>query len=202
MKRVARYTAVVTLAVGIVLICGCDVSYVPSTVRNRSQNTIKDRTAYYEGQEFRLSRSYSSWEEFTKDPDNYLPSETDRMQEAVKSVEFLAVADDRDAVMNQMFDKQFPGFGCGQPGTDAGQLDDVASFFVGIPRSQSNRYLGYVRRGNQFHRVCDFVAPELPMISRAVVIGNELRFVGMDGSVLHAFDLGESVGEEQMQPTE
>ena len=148
-------------------------------------NTMTDdNSMQYEGQQFATSKSYSDWDDFKNDPNNFPADETKRMGEAVRAVEFMTIAEDRESVMRQMFDTQFPGFGCGQLGVPKDQLDSVAAFFVEIPRTQTHRVLGYVRIDGSFVLVSDFVAPEMPMLAQAVLADDKLEFLGMDKSLL------------------
>jgi len=139
----------------------------------------------YEGQRFLTSKEYTDWDEFKEDPNNYLESETPRMAAAVRAVRFLPSAPDRDTAIKQMFDKQFPGFGCGQLGIlNRDQLDWRAAFFVEIPRTELDRYAGYAKVDGEFVLVADFEAPQMPMIAMVSVDNGHLVFHGMDKSVL------------------
>ena len=139
----------------------------------------------YEGQKFYTSKQYTDWDEFKEDPNNYLASETQKMQDAVRGVKFIASAADREVVMDQMFDKQFPGFGCGQLGIlNTTQLDDCAAFSIEIPRTELDRYAGYVKIEGRFVLVADFVAPQQPMLFTISVEDGYLNFHGIDKSVM------------------
>ena len=145
-----------------------------------------DNYMAYEGQRFNTSKQYADWDDFKNDPNNFPAAETERMGEAVRDVEFLTTADDRETVMGQMFAKQFPGFGCGQLGVSKEQLDTVAAFFVEIPRTRMNRVLGYVRLDGRFVLVSDFAAPQTPMLATAVLADDRLEFYGMDKSLMRS----------------
>ena len=153
----------------------------------------------YEGQRFLVSKEYSDWDEFKDDPNNYPESETQRMADAVRAVQFLPSAVDRETVARQMLDKQFPGFGCGAPGLlNRDQLDSCAVFFVEIPRTGLCRYVGYVKVDGRFQLVADFEAPDVPMISMVAVENDRLNFYGIDKSLIRS----ESIKPGKEQETE
>ncbi|MEL6107998.1 MAG: hypothetical protein AAFU85_18385 [Planctomycetota bacterium] len=164
----------------------CVVSLLPVTGCGVSgDSNLVDNYMEYEGQHFRTSKEYSDWDDFKEDPNNYLESETKRITDAVESVEFVTSARDRETVMKQMFDKQFPGFGCGQLGIlDREQLDLCAAFSIEIPRTGKSRFAGYVNVSGQFILISDFVAPQTPMIAMVSVSDGHLNFHGMDKSIM------------------
>lgn len=177
MKRIVAVTSGMLLW----LVTGCGV---PGD-SNSNDATNVDSNMEYEGGRFRTSKEYSDWDDFKEDPNNYLESETPRMTDAVKTVEFAATVSDRELVMKQMFDKQFPGFGCGQLGIlDREQLDLCAAFSIEVPRTGTSRYAGYVNVNGQFILVSDFVAPQTPMIAMVSVSDGHLNFHGMDKSIM------------------
>lgn len=170
-----------TCRVFLLLATGCGV---PSD-QNPNDSMNEDSYMEYEGERFRTSKEYFDWDDFKEDPDNYLKSETPRMTDAVQRVDFAAFASDRETAMKQMFEKQFPGFGCGQLGTlNREQLDRCAAFFIEVPRTGKSRYAGYVNVEGQFILVSDFVAPQTPMIAMVSVSDGYLNFHGMDRSIM------------------
>jgi hypothetical protein len=66
------------------------------------------------------------------------------------------------------------------------QLDLVAAFFVGIPRPEMNRVLGYVKVEGNFVLVSDFVAPQTPMLAQVVLADGKLNYYAMDKSLLRS----------------
>lgn len=159
----------------------CSVSADPNPIDAMNE----DNAMEYEGERFRTSKEHSDWDDFKEDSNNYLESETPRMTDAVEAVDFAASASDRETVMKQMFDKQFPGFGCGQLGIlDRQQLDQCAAFSIEIPRTGTSRYAGYANVDGQFILVSDFVASQIPMIAMVSVSDGHLNFHGMDRLII------------------
>jgi hypothetical protein len=159
--------------------CGFDAANLPGA----SGTSAKDNFMEYEGQRFQTSRDYNEWDQFVDDPNNYPESETPRMAAAVRAVQFLPSAGRRDVVMKQMFEKQFPGFGCGQLGLlNRNQLDSCAAFSVEIPRTELMRYLGYAKIDGQFVLVSDFEAPRSALVSMVSVDEGDLVFHRMNKS--------------------
>ncbi|GAA5511208.1 hypothetical protein [Novipirellula caenicola] len=156
-----------------------------------------DNYMEYEGQRFQTSKPYSDWDDFKEDPKNYLESETEKMQAAVKSVQFLPTAADREGVMAQMSDKQFPGFGCAQLGIlHKDQLDQCAAFSIQIPRSSQCRYVGYVNVDGRFVLVSDFIGPPVPSIAYISVSDDHLNFHNIKKSLVHRDPIAGQDGAE------
>jgi hypothetical protein len=181
---------IAAMIVGAIAICAARHPLAPlgETGGTEHDQTRVPGTSYmtYEGQQFRLSKEYHDFDDFKDDPNNFLPEESQRMADAVRAVRFIAEAESREVVMRQMFAKQFPGFGCGSLGIQRNQLDDVAAFSVEIPRTRTDRVLGYVRVDNRFILVSDFIAPDEPMLARAILDHETLKFYSWDNTLLHS----------------
>lgn len=195
-----KYNASMKLSVAassvvfLLLVAGCGVSGDSNSVDAMNDDNYME----YEGKRFRTSKEYSDWDDFKEDPNNYLESETPRMTAAVESVEFVTSARDRETVMKQMFDKQFPGFGCGQLGIlDREQLDLCAAFSIEIPRTGKSRFAGYVNVNGQFILVSDFVAPQTPRIAMVSVSEGHLNFHAMDQSIMRRDPISDANKAEQ-----
>lgn len=181
----------VAIVLGASVLIGCGIG--DSSEFRKGGSISNGPFMEYEGERFRTSKEYNDWDEFKEDPNNYLPSETDRMQEAVRKVEFLQSASNLETLVKHSLEKQFPGFGCGQLGQlDRNQPNACYAFFIAIPRSELHRYAGYAKINGRFELVADFVAAEIPMIAMVAVNNGHLKFYGMDKSELHSFPLPNS----------
>jgi hypothetical protein len=116
-------------------------------------------TIDYQGQQFKMSRAYLSYEDYKDDPNNLDTNELDRIEQAMEGAEVPASFHSRKEFIDAIFDVKFPGYGLGGIGeaakTDDGSTLEVAS--VEIPQRDKDRFFVVREAGGQLNLVDDFV---------------------------------------------
>jgi hypothetical protein len=139
-------------------------------------------TIDYQGQQVKLSNSYSSYEDYKDDPNNIAPGEIERVQQLVESAPVHRQYPDRAQLIKAMFDLKFPGYGLstgGGPQPDGSMLE---LYGVEIPKSGQTRYLLFRGDGVSYTLIDDFVQPDSPMIGGVSISGSKLVYSTMQGA--------------------
>jgi hypothetical protein len=126
-------------------------------------NTIAGDTIIYQGQQFKMSRSYAEYEDYKDDPNNLDTNDLGRIERTMEAVKIPASFKDSDDFIHFIFDLKFPGYGVGGIGASI-QTDDGSTFdaeSVEIPQMDKERVL-VVRQepGGGLKLVDDFVCDE------------------------------------------
>lgn len=119
----------------------------------------------YRGQKIKLSKAYSDFDDYKDDPNNILPSETERVQKLVMEAPIAHEFNSLDELSLAVMDLAFPGYGSGgfreEKQSDGSTL---ALCMIEIPRAEKSRYFAFRGVGGKYRLIDDFVAPEFPSI--------------------------------------
>jgi hypothetical protein len=116
----------------------------------------------YQGQRIRLSKYYSSFEDYKDDPDNIDPSENARVAELVEKAPVQRRLSDRKEVLDAVFKIKFPGYGLGSfPAGRQADGSELEMYTIEIPRAGKTRFLTFRHVNNMYTLVDDFVDGDL-----------------------------------------
>ena len=140
-------------------------------------------TIDYRGETIKLSKPYSSYEDYEEDPNNIAPSETARVQDLVKSAVVPKQFTDRKQMIEGINDIRFPGYGM-TASWETPQSDGTVLALSGfeIPRSGSSRYLLYQLKSGSYTLIDDFVYSDSAMIMKASWSGDHIIYSTIQGA--------------------
>lgn len=140
-------------------------------------------TIDYHGQSIKLSKAYSSYEDYKEDPDNIASSETARVQELVKSAPVPRQFSDRKTMIYTMSELCFPGYGMSMSGERHQSDGTVLELFsIEIPRSGDSRFLLFKGKASRYSLIDEFIYSDDAMIMTASLSGNYIIYSTMQGA--------------------
>lgn len=136
----------------------------------------------YRGQMFKMKRAYATYEDYKDDPDNLAPGEAARASQAVRSATVPNDFADRKALIHEMFELKFPGYGLGSFG-EAKQADGsvLSAHAIELPQSGNSRILVYRSMGGHYVLIDDFVESDDKGIMGVRADGKKLVYTTMKG---------------------
>ena len=148
-----------------------------------AENSAATNTIDYHGQQFKLSRSYTDYDDYKDDPNNLDTNELPRIEQTMESVKIPASYKNYKELVYATADLEFPGYGESVRGgkTDDGSKLDLVS--VEIPQANKERVV--VARsdsGESWKLVDDFIYSGSDT--------NDIRRVQMEHRQLEYFDQG------------
>lgn len=148
-------------------------------------------TVKYRGQEFNMSKTFSSYEAYKDDPNNLATNELLRIENAITNAPFPSTFDSQVELARTVLRLRFPGYGCGGLGAyPQSDGSTCAVFSVEIPMLNRERYFVGRTFGKQVTTIDDFV------MSSAT---NQLKQVKLEGTRLRYYDdKGTLLREKQM----
>jgi hypothetical protein len=152
--------------------------HIPESVYGKS---IAANTIDYQGQEFKLSRSYTNYDDYKDDPNNLDTNELGRIEQTMEAVKVPSSFKDHKAFITFMIELEFPGYGLsdGRGKTDDGSTLEVAS--VEIPQRDKDRVvLVRTEPGGGLKLVDDFIYTDEDT--------NDISHVRLDHQQLEYFD--------------
>ncbi len=146
-----------------------------------SSNTIE-----YQGEHFKLAKSYWSYDDYKGDPNNLDSNEISRIETVMCAAKINTDFDTREQLIHAVFDLRFPGYGLEAFG-EKQQSDgsSLSMFSVEIPQRNKDRYfVARISRG-RYRLVDDFVANSASnVISRVKLENVSLRYYDANGLVV------------------
>lgn len=116
----------------------------------------------YQGQKIKLSKYYSSFEDYKDDPNNIDPAENARVAELVERAPIRHQFSDRKEVLEAVFKIKFPGYGLGSfPAGRQADGSELEMYSIEIPRADKSRFLTFLQANNTYTLVDDFVDGDL-----------------------------------------
>jgi len=164
MKRNWWLVAIAALAV---------VLYGLGYFRGGGQDTIE-----YRGEHFKMSKRYSSYEDYKDDPNNLDTNEIPRIEKAMLEASIGKDFANREQFSRAIFRVKFPGYGLsslGEKSQPDGSVLTVMS--VEIPQRDKDRYFVARKVGGHVNLVDDFVANSgSNTVSRVSLDGTKLLY--------------------------
>lgn len=112
-------------------------------------------TIEYQGQRYRLTRSFDDYDQFKETVDNIHPEEIERVKNAVVSVPIAKEFNTKQDFVLAALKIKFPGFGFG--GLDS--PSNIHTATIEIPRKDSDRYITAIEKAGRWYVADDFVGP-------------------------------------------
>ena len=137
----------------------------------------------YRGEKIKLTKAYTSYDDYKNDPENIDPSETERVQRLVLDAPIAKTFGSRLEASKAIGQIAFPGYGSGGF-VERSQPDGsvLMGFSVEVPRASKERYFVFQGKDGVYTLVDDFVYPDNPGLLRSVVRrGNDLVFTSING---------------------
>jgi hypothetical protein len=156
---------------------------------NAGQNPSVANTIGYEGQQFKMSRPYTEYENYKDDPNNLDTNELPRIERAMEAVKIPESFSDRKAFIKFMFEFEFPGYGLGERGaqTDDGSTIELDS--VEIPQAGKDRVI-VVRKesDSELKLVDDFIFNhgETNYFGRVLLVHRQLEYFDRQGRLFRS----------------
>lgn len=136
----------------------------------------------YRGQKIKLSRSYTTFEDYKNDPDNIAPSEIERVQQLVVNAPVGATFDSRADAAKAIGRIAFPGYGsAGFTETPQADGSVLTGFSVEIPQTGKERYFVFRGKDGAYMLIDDFVIADVPLAHAIDRRGDVLVFRSTDG---------------------
>ena len=111
----------------------------------------------YRGEQIKLSRAYSDFDEYKNDPDNIHPSEIERVQKLLIAATIARTFASRLDVFRAAGQIAFPGYGTGAGGSRLSDGSELLAVTLEIPRANKDRYLVFRNRDGRYELIDDFV---------------------------------------------
>jgi hypothetical protein len=145
----------------------------------------RDDEIEYQGQHFKLTKAYASYDDYKQDPNNIDPAEDSRVEQAVISAKIAPTYTTIEDVSAAVSDIQFPGYGLSSFGaSDRSEGKSLEGFAVEIPRANKDRVLVFRGGRDGYALVDDFVTASESGISRVREESGRLIYYTPDGRQL------------------
>jgi hypothetical protein len=155
--------------------------------RHGPSNTID-----YQGQSFKMSKWYWSYEDYKDDVNNLDPKELPRIEQAMTEARFPAAFATEREYIHAVFKLRFPGYGLGGIGTTP-ETDDGSRLYVEsveIPQRDKDRYLVVREAGGSLKTLDDFIASTASnSIAQVKLQRTNILYFNRQGTVVREKDL-------------
>jgi hypothetical protein len=116
-------------------------------------------TVSYQGQEIRLSKRYSNFGEYKRDPDNIDSSELERVEKLVRGAKIAPAFSNRAEMEHAISEVTFPGYHMTPfPAKTQPHGAALEMFAIEIPKCDKERYFVFRHNSDAYELVDDFVA--------------------------------------------
>jgi hypothetical protein len=135
-------------------------------------------TIEYRGEHFKMSKRYSSYEDYKDDPNNLDTNELSRIEKAMLDANVGKVFDTHEQFSHAVFGVKFPGYGLSSLGEKV-QSDGsiITLMWVEIPQRDKDRYFVARKAAGHLSLVDDFVAASgAKAVSRVILDGPRLLY--------------------------
>jgi hypothetical protein len=155
------------------------VSAVLATVRC----TGSDDEIEYRGEHIKLTRHYADFDDYKNDPDNIHRTETARVQRLVMEAPIATQFPSRLEAAKAVGEIAFPGYGSsGWQAVPQADGSILTGFSVEVPRAQQDRCFALRCSAGSCALVDDFLAPDVPAITRVTDRNGTLAYSTQDGT--------------------
>jgi hypothetical protein len=158
--------------------------------RERLNDSPSDEIEY-QGQKFKLSKVFASYEDYKDDPSNLDPAENARIEKAVTNAKIGSVYSSIEELVEDVCKIQFPGYGMtgfGQKKQPDGSTLD--GFAIEIPRADKDRVLVFRGEAGQYALIDDFVTGSGQAIADIQVANGKVQYVTFDGGIIASHPYG------------
>jgi len=114
----------------------------------------------YRGETFKLSKTYTDYDDYKNDPENLDPSEIARVQKLVREPPIQSRYTDLRSLIHDVFEIVFPGYGEGSGSWKQADGTTLLLETIEIPRADADRCLLFREKNHVYELVEDFVSPE------------------------------------------
>jgi len=128
----------------------------------------------YLGHSIKLTRDYSTYEEYKEDPNKIDPSQLQLVEQLVSQAPVKSRYQNGDELTKRIFDITFPGYGFA--GSGAQRQSNLSMFGVEIPRVGRSRYLVFREANGVYTLMDDFVASDDKQIWNVWAGNGELTY--------------------------
>lgn len=136
----------------------------------------------YQGQKFKLSKTYTDWDDYKNDPNNLAPGQQALVEKAVLAAELPKTCPDRGSVIDAAFRLCFPGYGLSSFGERSqGDGSLLSGTSVEIPGAGKERVFVYQGSGGAYRLIDDFVADESAGIMGVTLRDGKLEYTRLGG---------------------
>ncbi len=143
---------------------------------------VREDEIEYQGQQFKLTRAYASYDDYKQDPNNIDPAENARVEQAVAGAKIGRTYRTADEVSAAVSDIQFPGYGLTSVGAPApSDGTSLEGFAVEIPRANKDRVLVYRGGEDGYTLVDDFITASESGILQVREEAGRLIYYALDG---------------------
>jgi hypothetical protein len=138
----------------------------------------------FRGQDIKLTRPYSDYDDYKNDPNNIDPRENGRVAELVRTAPVAASYDSTSAMIFAVGEVSFPGYGSMAGATK--QVDGSSLYLnsIEVPRAGQNRIIVYRERDGRCTLVDDFVVSDDVHILDVADREGKLVYLDYAGKVL------------------
>ena len=117
-------------------------------------------TIEYRGEQFKMSKAYTSYEDYKDDQDNLDTNELERIEKVMVEASLPSSYTTTEEFVHTLLRLKFPGYGLGgiEHEQDTNDTSTIEAWSVEIPQRDKERY--FVLRGNSGHFIVvdDFVS--------------------------------------------
>lgn len=150
------------------------------TLRN---NMSSSDSVPYQGQQIKLTKSYSDFDDYKNDPNNLDPGEVSKVQGLVKSSPIAKQFPNREQMVLAVFALKFPGYGLSTFGEKPQSDGSVLTLFsVEIPKSGKSRHLAFRGNDGKYSLIDDFLYSDSAEIGGVSIVGEKLVYSTMQGA--------------------
>lgn len=151
----------------------------------RGGNHFEMSEVEYQGQHFKLRKSYSDYEDFMEDPDALDPSEYARVEQAVTEAKVARSYRTHMQLVLVVFKLQFPGYGMRTFGTKLrGDVNGLVGFAIEVPHTDKYRLLVFRGHNGRYTLLDDFVTEFDLNITQLREEDGQLLYCTRDGKAL------------------
>lgn len=159
----------------------------------RSFHSGGSDTIEYQGERFKMAKSYWSYEDYKDDPNNLDTNELSRIEAVMVETSIGTLFDTREQFVHAAFHLKFPGYGLEEFG-EKPQSDGsgLSMFSIEIPQRAKDRYLVARITGGRYTLVDDFVACTTSnVVSKVELEGMSLRYYDAKGLLIREHQISQ-----------
>ncbi len=111
----------------------------------------------YRGEQIKLTKAYSDYDEYKNDPNNIDHGELDKIERLMTSATIKPLFTSRRECVRAVFEIRFPGYGLASLGATQADGSQIALLSVEIPRRGKDRYFVFRAVEGGYQLIDDFI---------------------------------------------